>query len=198
MRTNSFCIALFACFLIGSAAQAENIYTYTLNLPSIANGAELNGVTTQYQFSWIGPYIYNAPPNSACPTVCGPVVPGSSVKAGYSFSGFDFTADLALSDPEAQINFSSDLDASNTVTFSFIEPDSFWAQSGSNIAFTNSNGDGTGATFAIGGTDPACTNCTVSISQSSSTPEPCSSILLAGPLALFAFAIWRKRASAIG
>jgi hypothetical protein len=195
-------MAIAASLLTACAAQAttvgqtnnNDIYTYTLNLPTIENSSEVDAVMTQYQFSWVGPYKYNAADNTACPTVCGPVLPLSSVKAGYNFSGFTFTADLALMDAEPEVGFEDALNASNTITFSFIEPNSFWAQTGANLAFTNSNNDGTGAFWQIGGSDPACAGCTVTISAASPTPEPRSWMLLLAPIGVWAVAAWRKRA----
>lgn len=189
MNTKTLHVALIACFSLAGAARADQIYTYEVNLPTIVNGMEVDSVTTQYEFSWVGPLKYNAGPNTACPTVCGPVVPGASVKAGYAFAGFDFTA--VGGDAEAQINFSdfsgSDFSSSQTVTFSFIEPDSFWAQQGNGVAFASSDGTTPGASYSFnGGNDPGCTGCTVSISASSSAPEPSSTMLvLPGAVALF-------------
>ena len=190
MRTNSLYVGLIACFLAGGMAQADQIYTYTLTLPSISGGAEVDSNFTQYAFSWIGPLKFNSADNTSCPTVCGPVS-GGSVKNGYSFAGFDFTASGL--DPEAQVNFSDfsgpNFASSNTITFSFIEPDSFWAAQGSNISFTS----GTGANFSIGGTDPQCTACTVSITATAATPEPRSAILLVGLMGAIVLVIERRR-----
>jgi len=199
MKMNWCYIGLVACLLSAGVARANQvsnqIYTYTLNLPTISGGQEVDSGFTQYAFSWVGPLMFNSAPNTSCPTVCGPVSGGSTVKAGYSFAGFDFTANLALSDAEAQINFSDfsglDFSSSNTITFSFTEPDSFWAAQGSNISFTAL--DGTGASFSIGGTDPACTGCTVSISAVAATPEPRSSILLVAFLGGFGLLMQRRR-----
>jgi MYXO-CTERM domain-containing protein len=191
MKINSLYLGLVACLLIGGVARADQTYTYTIDLPSISGGAEVDSNFTQYAFSWVGPLMFNAAPNTACPTVCGPVTGGETVEDGYSFTGFDFTADLALSDAEAQINFSEDADPSNTITFSFIEPDSFWEAQGNDISFTGL--DGAGASFAIGGTDPVCTGCTVSIAAVTTTPEPRSSILLAALLGGFGLAVRRRR-----
>jgi MYXO-CTERM domain-containing protein len=200
MRTNSLYIALAACFLAGGVARADSIatdqvYTYTLDLPSISSGLEVDSNFTLYEFSWVGPLMFNAAPNTSCPTVCGPVTGGETVKDGYSFAGFDFTADLALSEAEAQVNFSDG--SGDTVVFSFVEPDAFWATQGTDISFASLN-EGEGASFAIGGTDPACAECTVSIEGTAATPEPRSAILLVALLGVFGLVMRRRLAKTIG
>lgn len=186
-----------------------DIFLYTLELPNITNGVEDDSAFTAYQFSWIGPEMFNAAPNTACPTTCGPVVPGSTVTSGESFAGFGFTS--SGSDGEVEVGFSdfsggtggiftSDYSNSNTVTFEFVESDAFWARPGT-VAFPT---DGS-ASFVIGtapalvsaesvsghdtGSPVTCQQCTLSIQD---TPEPNTSALFAGALGGFGL-ILRKR-----
>jgi hypothetical protein len=200
MRTSSLYLGLVASLLIGGVAQADSVYTYILQLPTInSSGQEVDSGFTDYAFSWEGPLVYDAAPNTDCPTVCGPVTPGSTVENGYIFDGFTFTADGA--DAEVQVKFiESDIDSekesggrgdvevcadcTKTITFTFIEPDSFWATQGSDISFPSL--DGAGASFIVtGDTDPTCSMCAVNISAATATPEPRSAILLVAFLAAF-------------
>jgi hypothetical protein len=158
---------------------------------------------TDYQFSWVGPLKFNAADNSACPTVCGPVTPGSTVTEGESFDTFSFTS--SGSDAEVDVlfsDFSGDtFDDSNTVTFKFVESDAFWATPGS-VTFPT---DGS-ASFVIGTAPPpqnlpseisssdtgspiTCIHCSLDIQD---TPEPSTSALFAGALGGLALLL-RKR-----
>lgn len=201
MKKIMFYAGLATCLLSGIAL-ADPVFTYTLQLPTISAGQEVDSNFTDYAFSWVGPLSVNAGPNTSCPTVCGPVIPGSTVKSGESFYTFAFTANLSLNDPVVLVKFSdfsgADFASSNTITFSITEPDSFWSTTGSNISFPTLGG--AGANFSIGGTDPACTGCTISISESAATPEPRSAILLATLMAAAGFFVQRRRrqARAIG
>ncbi|HXE64130.1 MAG TPA: hypothetical protein VN519_11355 [Bryobacteraceae bacterium] len=183
------------------AVPSTDVFVYTLHLPSITNGVEDDSAFTDYQFSWVGPEMFNAAPNSACPTVCGPVLPGSTVTTGESFDHFSFTS--SGSDAEVDVLFSdfsgADFADSNTVTFKFVESDAFWAAPGS-FSFPT---DGS-ASFVIGTapvhlTDtvsthatPAPTNCQQCSLTVQDTPEPNTSALIGGAFALLAVGL-RKR-----
>ena len=175
---------------IGVISPPLPTYTYTLTLPTISAGLEVDSGFTDYAFSWVGPLRVDSPPDSACPTVCGPVVAGASVKSTESFAGFSFTA--FGGDPEVNVMFSdfsgADFSQSNTVTFTFIEPDAFWATLGPQT-FT------TGASFAIGGNDPGCSECSVQTTAATptATPEPRSSILIATAMAGLALVSLHRR-----
>jgi hypothetical protein len=206
MKTSSLYFGLVACLLFGGVARAESVYTYILQLPTInGSGQAVDSGFTDYEFSWEGPLVYDAAPNTDCPTVCGPVTPGSTVENGYIFDGFTFTSDGV--DAEVQVKFiASDIEAggesgvegnvevctdcTKTITFTFIEPDSFWATLGDDISFPSLGG--AGASFTVLA-DPACDQCTVDISAASTaTPEPRSSILLVSIMAAFGL-VWRHR-----
>jgi len=158
-------------------------YVYDLTLPSISSGLEDDSSFTSYSFSFVGPLVYNQAPGAFCPTVCGPDITGSSVKPGYTFYGFINTSGAGPTalDPEIQVLFSDNSGAidssgsnfytSNTVTFTFIEPDSFWSTPGAQ-SFAAVDYPGEGASYSIGGTDPPCMECSISTTSSSPTPEP--------------------------
>jgi hypothetical protein len=169
-------------------------FTYTLTLPNITGGVEDDRGFTNYSFSWVGPLRFNSPDNSSCPTVCGPDA-GGSVKSSELFAGFSFTA--SGSNPEVNVMFSDfsgpNFASSNTVTFTIIEPDAFWANIGGQT-FDN-------ASFAIGGSDPACRECTVfttTTTTTTTTPEPGYSILIAMLMAGVAAVALRRRLPAFG
>jgi hypothetical protein len=191
MKKNLLYLGVVPWLLIGGVAQADTVFTYDLHLPNITNSVEDDSAFTQYAFSWKGPLMFNSAAGTACPTVCGPVVPGSTVTPGESFAGFSFTADLTLSESEVLVNFSDG--GSNTVTFKLIEPDSFWSTTGTGLAFPSAK-VGEGATFSVdSGTSAVCNKCTVDISESTATPEPRSSILLATLMAAAGLLVQRRR-----
>ncbi len=162
---------------------APPTYIYDLTLPSVSGGVENDSSFTGYSFSFAGPLVYNQAPGAFCPAVCGPDVAGSTVKPGYTFYGFINTsgAGPTVFDPEIQVLFSDNSGAvdssgsnfytSNTVTFTLIEPEAFWATPGAQ-SFAAVDYPGDGASYSIGGTDPPCTGCSLTTSTSSPTPEP--------------------------
>jgi hypothetical protein len=176
-------------------------YIYDLSLPSIAFGdggaTENDSTHFDVEFSWLGPEMYNAADNTSCPMGC-PVdgtTPGSPA-AGFSLSSFLFTAsqggDCAIAPPadgcgEVLVSFENTVGAS--ITYTLIEPDSFWKTSGTDT-FAAGDGVGSGASwlFVGGGSselpagDPPCTSCSVTTTTVSAAPEPGSWLLLAGGL----------------
>ncbi len=189
-------MALLTGAVIGLATPAvaevvtNSNYLYTLYLPAISGGVEQTGGYTEYQFDWVGALMYNAAPNTACPTICGPVSAGETVKAGYYFDGFSFTSN-GISDSEVIIKFADG--GGNTITFNFIEPDSFWAAFGTQTFASNSQSppDGVGASFSIGGTDPGCDAC--KLGAQLEAPEPGTPILAAAMLMGLALLLVGKR-----
>jgi hypothetical protein len=157
-------------------------YVYDLTLPSISGGLEDDSSFTSYSFSFAGPFVFDQAPGAFCPAVCGPDILGSSVKPGYTFYGFINTSGAGPTafDPEIQVLFSDNSGAvdssgsnfytSNTVTFTFIEPDSFWSTPGAQ-SFAAVDYPGEGASYSIGGTDPPCFECSMTTSISSPTPS---------------------------
>ncbi|HEX4276734.1 MAG TPA: PEP-CTERM sorting domain-containing protein [Bryobacteraceae bacterium] len=177
-----------------AAAPNTDTFVYTLHLPTVTDDVEDDSTMTEYQFSWVGPLRFNSPDNSACPTVCGPVAPGSTVADGESFDTFNFSS--SDSNPEVNVQF-SDFSAntfanSNTTTFTFIEPDAFWAATGSKAFPTDRSA------FFVTGTAPPpptqtlsvlttentapiiCEACSVDAVDIATIPEPGTSTLLAG------------------
>jgi hypothetical protein len=189
--------------LMAATVVNTDTFVYTLHLPDVTGGVENDQTITEYQFSWVGPLKFNAAPDSLCPTVCG-AVDGGSVAARETFdhfsvisSGSDAVLDVLFSDFSA-VEFAN----SNTVTFRFIEPDSFWAATGS-VPFPT---DGS-ASFVIGtapvqvqglqagSSDTAgitCNGCSVDVADTAATPEPNTSALFAGALGALMF-LMRKR-----
>ena len=149
-------------------------YEYVISVPAIVSGVESTPDQGEFFFSWVGPLQFNAAPNTACPVGCYSLFGGP--KPGYTGS-IAFTADLTLSEAEVLLTYTDPNNSSNTVTFSFVEPDSFWATTGFAASFPSAQ-TGEGASFAIGGVDPPCASCSLETSIAS-TPEPGSWTLLA-------------------
>jgi hypothetical protein len=202
MKTPSLYLGLVACLLIAGVARADSVYTYILQLPTInSSGQEVDSGFTDYEFSWQGPLVYDAAPNTDCPTVCGPVTPGSTVEDGYIFDGFTFTSNGVdaevqvkfiepdINEAEAELGIEGNVEVctecTKIITFTFVEPDSFWATQGTDISFPSLGS--AGASFSVTGlADPTCDKCTVDISAAATaTPEPRSAILLVALLAAF-------------
>jgi hypothetical protein len=192
MKFNLPMVGFIASLLIGGVARADEIYTYSINLPSITNaGLESDaGGFTAYPFSWEGPLMFNAAAGTACPTVCGPAL-GTTVNPGYFFAGFSFTADLGLSDSKVLVSFDSFSNPSNQIVFSFTEPDSFWATTGTGISFPSVGG--TPSFTFDGGAATACTGCSIDISKTAATPEPRLTLVLLAFLGIGGLVLERRR-----
>ena len=209
LRIASLIFATVAAAAAGQVSQGPSTYIYDLSLPTFDANDNPNG-TFDFQFSWLGPLQYNAPDGSLCPNGC-PVTgttPGSPEPFFfYNPSLSDFTAtttpaacssspsggcsqvDLAFTEEET-----TDLPGGNsflppTITFTLVEPDSFWATLGFQTFPANLDGaNGIGASYVFSGGAPAdlgsiaCENCSV---DTSTTPEPATSILILGGLAGF-------------
>jgi hypothetical protein len=191
MKKNLSYLGVVTCLLTSGLAKADTDYIYNIHLPNITGGTESDGTFTQYPFSWIGPLKFNAGAGTDCPTLCGPPL-GTTVNSNYFFDGFTFTADLGLSDAEAEVKFANFSNHSDTIIFSFIEPDSFWSTLGTGLSFPTAT-LGEGGTFSVdGGTSIVCNECTVDISTVT-TPEPRSSILLGLLVGAAGLVIERRR-----
>jgi hypothetical protein len=195
-----------------AAPSGTQDYTYDLSLPSITIGdvaTENDSALFDVEFSWLGPEMYNAGPNTSCPLGC-PVdgtTPGSPA-AGFSLAGFTFTAstgeDCATAEPadgcgEVIVNFQDA--ASDQITYTLIEPDVFWSTSGADT-FASGDGIGTGASWVYvpSGTselpDPGCTLCSVTTTATAAAPEPGTWLLLAGGLGAAFFKARGRRSAA--
>jgi len=192
LRRTVLLLAGMVLVLAGAAAATTAPllqYNYELSLPAISSGQEGSANTAQVDFSWIGPLRYNSPPNSLPPNCCQFI---GTPKAGEYPYQITFTA--SGSDPEVIVTYSdfsgSDFSSSNTLTFTFIQPDSFWAVVGTQNFLVDGSGT---ATFEVGGIDPNCQSCTLTTTTSvMATPEPSSLLLLSAGLAGFAGVIRRK------
>jgi hypothetical protein len=93
-------------------------------------------------------------------------------QGGLLFRRFTANGTTPRSDAEVIVKFISSSNSSDTITFNFIEPDSFWAAFGTQTFPSNSLSppNGVGASFSIGGTDPGCSDCQLTTSQAA--PEP--------------------------
>lgn len=210
MKFSGVFLAGFLLLAGAGGASAQNNFTYTLSLPNVdfnacegvsgegCGATEDDSTFTQYEFSWVGPLVYNAAPDTSCPTVCGPVVSGATVNSNYTFSTFIFSGDPTLSQPVAEVQF---VDGESTLTFYFDDPNSFWATPGS-YTFGN-NGTSELNYFETGFNGGAesleqgiinCNECSLAIAA---TPEPASSFLLATGLAVCLMLLKRLRRSAI-
>ncbi len=202
-------LAFAAAGTMSAITAGPQNYTYDLTLPTIANGVEVDSTTFDFQFSWgPGPLKFDAADNTSCPLGC-PVngtTPGTPAP-DYSYSGMFFTASTAegcaTAAPadgcaEVVIPFTDSL--GDTITFTLIEPDSFWAAGGA-ATFGQGDGSGIGASWvqSLAGADaddPPCTSCSVFTTLSAAnvaTPEPASWLLLAGSLAFFGVALGLRK-----
>lgn len=192
----------------GAIPQGPSTYLYNLSLPTFTNNSP-DGGTFNFEFSWLGPLEFNAPPNSSCVDGC-PVngtIPGSP-QAGYVYNGAlsDFTAttgptacstspsggcaqvDLTFTQQAFQLPLGGGPGsfAPPTLTFTLIEPDAFWATTGFQNFPSNMDSTGVGAGYVFSGGAPVqqalldCTNCSV---QTTAAPEPGSSTLVLAGLA---------------
>lgn len=161
-------------------------YHYDITLDGLTAGVEDSGISWGFSFDWKGPLRFNSPPNS----FIGFSLSGSP-KTGWDFDTLDFTS--SGTSPQVDIEYIDNLgDANNgsTVTFTIIEPDSFWATTGAQSF------DSGAVTYAINGGDPGtCASpgaCGVNTSTSLlPTPEPVSTVLLG--LGITGLAFLRRR-----
>src|SRR5271157_4576499 len=110
------------------------VYDYTLTLPQLSDGAETTS-TFQFELSWIGPLRIDSPPNSLPPNCCTPL--GSPIPPTYYWDEITFTSDPTITDPEVILNYTDG--SGDTVTFTMIEPDSFWGTLGTQAFPPRSN-----------------------------------------------------------
>jgi hypothetical protein len=204
LKTGPLAISLLAFVCAASAVPAfgESLdtYNYEITLPDLSG----NGASVQFSFS-----ILNGEFGSA-----------SSTWNGYSFSGSPLPGeDLTLVTTtsgqtvatgnwdltEILLDYS---DGTDSIAFAFLEPDSFWANPGSNLGFNNgapgsaygllyedpNNLTDSGETWGntnlgasyttwVDGvqTDPACDSCSITITATppvNAAPEPSSLLLL--------------------
>lgn len=198
-------------------------WVYDLTLPTFT-GETPDGGNFNFEFDWLGALQFNAPPNSSCPLGCPLGTPGTP-EAGFSYSGMSFTS----ADPtgcgagcaEVLISFSQappvtlplinrslvDQSASDlTLTFTLLEPDSFWSTMGFQNFANNQGNVAIGAGYAFSGgilingqltgqatSEIGCSaNCSV---DTSTVPEPGSPLLMLAGLTGLAglMAVIRRR-----
>jgi hypothetical protein len=198
------------CATAGIPAHATTYdYYYEINTPSsLTNGA--SGVT--FNMEWVGAPL-NA--NGIGYGIYGGL--NGSPVSGYNLNSVVWTTASGNSGTDSEIFLQFKNDGGDLLAYTFIEPNSFWATTGTNLPFPlgesmngllkwpDSGDNGVSMVWgptqegAMYGDPTPCDGCTVTISRQpevAATPEPGSFLLLGSGLAGMVGFLRRKMARA--